>query len=68
MLSNIADWRVKAYDGKGGFEWQAAATRESEARESALMATTVRGQKAWRIEVYGPLGRVATYKGGKEIK
>lgn len=68
MLSNIADWRVKAYNGNGGFQWKAAASGEAEAREAALRTTTVRGQKAWRVEVHGPMGRVAIYKGGKEIK
>lgn len=61
-------WRVKAYVTDGRLWEDQGEESEADARELAARMGTVRGQKGWRVEVYGPDGYVTTYKGGKEVK
>lgn len=70
MSQAMTKWRVKSYSAKGIFEMDQTEESEAEARAAAVRIGTVRGQFAWRVEVHGPkpLGRVAIYKGGKEVK
>lgn len=60
--------RVKAYMADGRLWEDQGEESEGDARELAARMGTVRGQRGWRVEVHGPEGHVATYKGGKEVK
>lgn len=63
-----SEWRVKTFNRQGVYYMETRCKDEADARETALRQLTVQGQKSFRTEVYGPAGRIAVYKGGKEVK
>ncbi len=61
-------WRVHTYLKTGELYERQRLSTEDEARDLAAIMGTVKGQRGWTHEVYGPDGYVATYKGGRELK